>query len=51
MLNAETIGYNVTLQNDWWGTPLGPVPSSLSATDGAISVTPFLQAPPRGGCA
>ena len=51
MLNAETIGYNVTLQKDWWGTPLGPVPSSLSATDGAIPVTPFLQALPRGGCA
>jgi hypothetical protein len=32
--DLETMGYNVTAENDWWGTPSGPVPGKVVATDG-----------------
>jgi hypothetical protein len=32
--DLETMGYNVTAEYDWWGTPSGPVPGKVVATDG-----------------
>ena len=32
--DLETMGYNVTAENDWWGTPSGPVSGKVVATDG-----------------
>lgn len=46
-LAAETTGYDVDLENNWWGSPAGPAASSLSATNGFLDVTPVLRkAPP-----
>ena len=32
--DLETMGYNVTAENDWWGTPSGPVPGKVVASNG-----------------
>ena len=41
-LDAETEGYDVKLEHNWWGNPAGPPANSLSATNGSLDVMPVL---------
>lgn len=44
--DAETTGYNVSAEHDWWGAPTGPAPGSVLAVNGSIQTTPFLTRQP-----
>lgn len=45
-LAAQDDGYDVFLQRDWWGSPLGPQPQQLSVADGTLYTEPALSEPP-----
>lgn len=44
--DAETTGYNVFAEHNWWGAPTGPAPGSVVAVNGTIQTTPFLTRKP-----
>jgi hypothetical protein len=47
LLDAETTGYHVSAQGDWWGQPGGPAPGTTSSTPAGLLSTahPLNQAP------
>jgi hypothetical protein len=44
--DLETTGFNVSAENDWWGTPSGPVPGKVVATDGSVDYSNWLMHAP-----
>jgi hypothetical protein len=44
--DLETTGFNVSAEHDWWGSPSGPVPGKVIATDGSIDYTNWLTHAP-----
>ncbi len=44
--DAETTGYNVLAEHNWWGAPTGPGAGRVVAVGGSIQTNPFLTAAP-----
>jgi hypothetical protein len=44
--DAETTGYTVNAQHNWWGSPTGPGNGRVVAVNGSIQTNPFLPAAP-----
>lgn len=46
LLDAETTGFTVFAQHNWWGSPAGPGEGRTAAVNGSILTSPFLTAKP-----
>lgn len=49
-LDVEANAYSAFLENNWWGNPAGPLPASVSFTNGTPYTTPVLHRPPTFNC-
>jgi hypothetical protein len=45
-LAANVVGYDVSAESNWWGTPGGPAPGRTLVTGGTLDSDPSLSAPP-----
>ena len=45
-LAMEVTGYAVSAKSNWWGSPNGPPPKKISATDGKLDVASALRSAP-----
>ena len=43
--DLETKGYNVTAENNWWGSPSGPVPGEIVAVGASVDTATWLAQP------
>ena len=44
--DLETTGFNVSAENDWWGSPSGPAPGKVVATNGTVDYSNWLTHAP-----
>jgi len=49
-LAAFVMGYEVSAEGNWWGTPGEPGPGRTAVAGGSLATAPALDVPPQGVC-